>query len=153
MCLCECVVAVLICWAVGRPSDRLHKCSLKKSNLWWETCGWSDSWLSVIVYQDSERGKWTPHFNLNMEKEILIHNHHPKNNCRPAAVVYLANISSLVKRLLVHRLQGLDHARQVHQFAGQRDAIYSDYTMTTISYKWHGRQQQHYYYQFTNKAF
>lgn len=23
---------------------------------------------------------------LNMEKEILIHIHHPKNNCRPAAV-------------------------------------------------------------------
>lgn len=150
-CVCVCVVAVLICWAVGRPSDFYINVHIK-SNLWCETCGWSDSWLCVIVCQDSKRGKWTRHFSLNVEKETLVHNHHPKNNCRPAAVVYLADISSLVKCLLVHRLQGLDHTRQVHQFAGQRDAIYSDYTMTTISYKWH-RRQQHHYYQFTNKAF
>lgn len=47
--------------------------------------------------------------------------------------VYLADISSLVERLLVHRFQGFDHTRQIHQLAGQRNAIYPYDTMTTIS--------------------
>lgn len=49
------------------------------------------------------------------------------------AAVYLADISGLVKCLLVHRFQRFDHTWQVHQFAGQGNAIYSYNTMTTIS--------------------
>lgn len=49
------------------------------------------------------------------------------------AALYLADISGLVKCLLVHGFQRFDHTRQVHQFAGQGNAIYSDNTMTTIS--------------------
>lgn len=57
-----------------------------------------------------------------------------------AVAVYLADISCLVKRLFVHRFQGLNHTRQVHQFAGQRDAINPDYAMAAISYRWRGQQ-------------
>lgn len=58
--------------------------------------------------------------------------------CNANAVVYLADISSLVKCLLVHRFQRLNHTGQIHQFAGQRNTVYSHYTMTTISYKEEG---------------
>lgn len=54
-------------------------------------------------------------------------------NLTTRAAVYLADISSLVKCLLVHRFQRFDHTRQVHQFAGQGNAIYSYNTMSTIS--------------------
>lgn len=54
-------------------------------------------------------------------------------------MVYLADISSFVKCLLVHCFQRLYHAGQIHQFAGQRDTVYSHNAMTTISYKQYER--------------
>lgn len=54
-------------------------------------------------------------------------------------MIYLAHISSLVKRLLVYRFQRLNHTGQIHQFAGQRDAVNSHYAMTTISYEEEGQ--------------
>ena len=54
-------------------------------------------------------------------------------NRTATAAVYLADISCFVKCLLVHRFQRFDHTRQIHQFAGQGNAIYSYDTMATIS--------------------
>lgn len=52
-----------------------------------------------------------------------------------SVVFYLANISGLVKGLLVHGFQRFNHTGQIHQLAGQRDAVYSYNAVTTIGYK------------------